>query len=147
MLRRCFIAVLLVGLFVPAATAQTGQSMFVYQNNFWLNLHQFLRGEIYRRGAKLPLGIDPASLSDADQKAWSSAIEVYTDVAKQRLFDQAAIHISNTLAMTATQRACATGCSTSARRQRSTPLPRSFALDCGQSVNVTTTHGTRRRER
>ena len=98
--KRFIIVLLLAGVCAPVTVAQTGQSMFTYQNNFWLNLHHFLRGEIYRRGAKLPLGIDPASLSDADQKAWSSAIEVYTDVAKQRLFDQAAIHISNTLAMT-----------------------------------------------
>ena len=38
---------------------QASQSMFVYQNSFWPNLHQFLRGEIYRRGANLKPGIDP----------------------------------------------------------------------------------------
>jgi len=98
--KRFLIYLLLAGFCAPLAAAQTGQRMFVYQNNFWVNLHHFLRGEIYRRSAKLPLGIDPASLNDADQNAWSSAIEVYTEVAKQGLFDQAAIHISNTLAMT-----------------------------------------------
>jgi hypothetical protein len=39
--------------------AQTRPSMFVFQDNFWLNLHQFLRGEVYRRGSKLQLGVDP----------------------------------------------------------------------------------------
>jgi hypothetical protein len=53
--------------------------MFIFQNNFWVNLHQFLRGEIYRRGANLPLGIDPMSLSEMDRTAWESAIEVYVD--------------------------------------------------------------------
>jgi hypothetical protein len=100
MLKQCSIDVLVVGLCASAATGQPGQSMFVYQNNFWLNLHQFLRGEIYRRGAKLTLGIDPASLDDADRKAWGSAIEIYTDVAKQdQLFDEGR-RINNTLAMT-----------------------------------------------
>lgn len=101
MLKRSLMALLLVGLCAPPAAAQTPQSMFVYRNNFWLNLHQFLRGEIYRIGAKLPLGIDPASLDEADRKAWASAIEVYTVVAKQdSLFDAEARRISNTLTMT-----------------------------------------------
>jgi hypothetical protein len=99
--KRLFIALLLAGFCARVSVAQTGQSMFVYQNNFWLNLHQFLRGEIFRRGAKLPLGIDPASLNERDQKAWASAIDVYTEVAKQDLlFDAEARRISNTLAMT-----------------------------------------------
>jgi hypothetical protein len=100
-LKRTLIALVLVWLCAPRAVSQTSQRMFVYQNNFWLNLHEFLRGEIYRRGAKLTPGIDLASLTDADQKAWASAIEVYTGVAKQdQLFDEEAKRISNTLAMT-----------------------------------------------
>jgi hypothetical protein len=76
--------------------------MFIYRNNFWLNLHEFLRGEIYRRGAKLPPGINPASLSESESKAWESAIAVYSEVAKHdQIFDEEARHISNTLAMTA----------------------------------------------
>jgi hypothetical protein len=76
-------------------------SMFVFQNNFWLNLHQFLRGEIYRRGVKIPLGIDPTSLNDSDRSAWASAIDVYTNVAKTDLvFDEAARRIANALATT-----------------------------------------------
>jgi hypothetical protein len=93
------VALVLVGFCAPL-TAQTGQDMFVYQNNFWLNLHHFLRGEIFRRGAKLPLGIDPASLDDADRNAWASVLEVYTEVAKQDLiFSREALTIANTLAM------------------------------------------------
>jgi hypothetical protein len=92
------IALVLFALSAPAAAPQTSQRMFVYQNNFWLNLHQFLRGEIYRRSAKLPLGLDPASLSDADQQPWASAITVYTEIAKQdQLFDVEARRINNTL--------------------------------------------------
>ena len=101
MLRRFLIGVVLLGLCARGALSQTSQGMFVYQNNFWLNLHQFLRGEIFRRAAKLPLGIEPASLNESDQKAWASAIDVYTEVAKQNLlFDAEARRISNPLAMT-----------------------------------------------
>ena len=50
--------------------------MFVFQNNFWVNLHQFLRGEIYRRQVNARLGLDPASLSEADRAAWASALHV-----------------------------------------------------------------------
>ena len=74
--------------------------MFVFQNNFWVNLHQFLRGEIYRRRVNAPLGLDPASLSEADRAAWASALDVYTGVSKQDLiFDAEARRIDNTLAM------------------------------------------------
>ena len=80
--------------------AQTSRSMFVFQNNFWVNLHQFLRGEVYRRGANLPLGIDPTSLSETDRTAWASAIEVYRDIAKSNLvLDEDARRIANTLSM------------------------------------------------
>jgi hypothetical protein len=101
MLQRIVVALLLAGVCAPHAAAQTPQGMFAYQNNFWLNLHQFLRGEIFRRDSKRTLGIDPAALSDDERKAWASAIEVYTDVAKQDLiFSAEARRISNTLTMT-----------------------------------------------
>ena len=95
--RRTFVAVVqALQLAGPAAQS----SPFVFQNNFWVNLHQFLRGEIYRRGANLPLGIDPMSLSEMDRTAWESAIEVYVDVAKGDLvFDEKARRIANTLSM------------------------------------------------
>jgi hypothetical protein len=73
--------------------------MFVFQNNFWVNLHQFLRGEIYRRRVNAPLGVDPSALSAPDRAAWASAIDVYTKVSKQDLiFDPEARRIDNALA-------------------------------------------------
>jgi hypothetical protein len=99
--KRFAMVLALMGICEPVSIPQARQNMFVYQNNFWLNLHEFLRGEIYRRGANLTLGIDPASLSEAERKAWASAIDVYADIARQdQLFDEAARKISNTLAMT-----------------------------------------------
>src|SRR3984893_12452383 len=84
---------------LPAASQPTARRMFVFQNNFWVNLHQFLRGEIYRRRANAALGLDPASLSEADRADWTSALDVYTGVSKQDLiFDAEAQRIDNTLA-------------------------------------------------
>jgi len=72
--------------------------MFVYRNNLWLNLSELLRGEVYRRGAKLPPAIDPASLNDVERQAWASALEAYAEVAKwDRLFDADARQIVNAL--------------------------------------------------
>jgi hypothetical protein len=64
---RKVLAVLAVLTHSAIVQVQTRTSMFVFQNNFWLNLHQFVRGEVYRRGANRPLGLDPASLSDGDR--------------------------------------------------------------------------------
>ena len=99
--RRFATALVLLGICAPALLAQSSRGMFVFQNNFWVNLHQFLRGEIYRHRVNLPPGIDPASLTPADRKAWESVMEVYTEVAKWDLVsDRDEIQISNTLAMT-----------------------------------------------
>ena len=85
---------------VLAAQQPPARRMFVFQNNFWVNLHQFLRGEIYRRSVNAPLGVDPASLTEADRAAWASALDVYTGISKQHLiFDAEAQRIDNTLAM------------------------------------------------
>jgi len=100
MLKRLAIAISLIAACAGVSIPQTKQEMFVYQNNFWLNLHQFMRGEIYRRGANLSPGIDPSSLDETDRKAWASALDVYAEIAKQdQIFDEDARQISNTLAM------------------------------------------------
>jgi hypothetical protein len=101
MLKRLAVAIALMAVWAPDSITQTNQSMFVFRDNFWLNLHQFLRGEDYRRRTKLAPGIDPATLSEADRDAWSSAMDVYADIAKGDLvFDENARRIANTLAMT-----------------------------------------------
>jgi hypothetical protein len=101
MRRRISLSVTLAALCALLAAAQPpARSMFVFQNNFWVNLHQFLRGEIYRRRVNAPLGLDPASLSEGDRAAWASALDVYTGVSKQDLIsDSEAQRIDNTLAM------------------------------------------------
>jgi hypothetical protein len=91
---------LIVGPWAIPSTAQPpGKSMFVFQNGFWLNLHQFLRGEMYRRGAKETPGLDPASLDVPDRATWQSALDAYTDLAKRNvIFDPMLVRIANALA-------------------------------------------------
>lgn len=78
--------------------AQQSGSMFVFRDSFWLNLHQFLRGEVYRRHASEGLGLDTLSLPEADRVAWNRAVDEYGDLAKRDvLFDDLLRQISNVL--------------------------------------------------
>jgi len=82
------------------AQPQPQRSMFVFQNPFWLNLHQFLRGEGYRRSIQAAPGLDPASLSEKDRAIWISALDGYEENRKRDLiFDEGLRRIANTLAV------------------------------------------------
>ena len=62
---------------------------FRFQNNFWVNLHATLRGEARRRSLKLAPQIDIAGLTDAERKAWFSALDAYQDYGRRNvIFDQ-----------------------------------------------------------
>jgi hypothetical protein len=79
--------------------AQQRRSMFVFEDNFWLNLHQFLRGEVHRRNVKAKPGLDPASLTEPDRAVWNGVIDSYADLAKRDvLFDELLRRIGNALA-------------------------------------------------
>jgi len=79
--------------------AREQQQMFVFQDNFWLNLHQFLRGEVYRRNVSIKPGLDAESLSEEERRIWNQAIESYRDIAKRDvLFDALVRRINNELA-------------------------------------------------
>jgi hypothetical protein len=81
--------------------AQPRQSMFVFQNGFWLNLHQFLSGEAYRRSVNAAPGLDPASLNASDRAIWISAIDAYNDIFKRNMaLDGGLIRMANALGMT-----------------------------------------------
>src|SRR5215472_13459119 len=97
-MKRILLAFLIAGSL--GAQAQPDGSMFVFRNPFWLNLHQFLRGEDYRRGVKAAPGLDPASLSEKERAAWLSALDAYEEVGKHDLlFDDGSRRIANALAM------------------------------------------------
>ncbi|HUI76835.1 MAG TPA: hypothetical protein VLY24_02940 [Bryobacteraceae bacterium] len=82
-----------------SSPAEERKSMYVFQDNFWLNLHQFLRGEAYRRSVRATPGLDTGLLPEADSSAWTRAIDSYLDVAKHDvLFDDLSRKIGNALA-------------------------------------------------
>src|SRR3974390_3303282 len=82
----------------PSVHAQPSQSMFVFQNRFWLNLHQFLSGEAYRLSVKAIPVLDPATLNANYRPTWISAIDPYNDVfSRNMVFDENLIRIANSL--------------------------------------------------
>jgi len=93
-MKRVLIALALAG--SPSVHAQPSQSMFVFQNRFWLNLHQFLSGEAYRRSVKAAPGLDPATLNASDR-----AIDSYNEIFKRdMIFDEGLGRMANAVAMT-----------------------------------------------
>jgi hypothetical protein len=95
---RRLLVVLVVLAHAAAVEAQTRTVTFVFQNNFWLNLHQFVRGEAYRRSVKAMPGLDPATLNDADRATWTAAVDAYADFAKRDvLFDDELRALNNAL--------------------------------------------------
>ena len=98
-MKRVLIALALAG--SPDVHAQPSRSMFVFQNRFWLNLHQFLSGEAYRRSVKAAPGLDPATLNASERAIWISAIDPYNDIFKRNMvLDEGLIRTANALAMT-----------------------------------------------
>jgi hypothetical protein len=87
---------------VPSTTGTPKSSegaVFIFQNNFWVNLHHFLRGESRRRSLGSPLEQPPSALTAAERGAWERALDAYTDLAKRSLiFDESLVRIDNTLA-------------------------------------------------
>jgi hypothetical protein len=70
-----------------------------FQDNFWVNLHHFVRAEARRRAFNAPLGMPMSTLSEAERAAWSSAVDAYADLAKLSLiFDERLVRINNALA-------------------------------------------------
>ena len=87
------------GLAQSAARGQS-HSVFVFQDNFWVNLHHVLRGEARRRGHGLPLQLPLAELGLDEKTAWESALDAYQDLAKRAfIFDETLTRIDNALAM------------------------------------------------
>lgn len=92
--------------FLCSVPAQERKSIFLFQDNFWLNLHQFLRGEAYRRSVRATPGLDTGLLPAADSGVWNGAIDTYVDVAKHDvLFDDLSREIGNALATVGDARA------------------------------------------
>jgi hypothetical protein len=90
---------------VAAATSLTirpllsAEPQFRFQNNIWVNLHHFLRGEARRRSLGQPPALALSGLHEADRAAWTAALDAYGDFAKRNLiFDERLVRINNALA-------------------------------------------------
>lgn len=92
------LVVLVVLAHAAIVEAQPRTVTFVFQNNFWLNLHQFVRGEAYRRSVKAAPELDPATLNEADRATWIAAVDAYVDYSKRDvLFDDELRALNNAL--------------------------------------------------
>jgi hypothetical protein len=74
-------------------------SVFLFQTNFWVNLHLFLRAESRRRSVNAPLQMPVTSLSTDEQAAWKAGLDAYDGMAKLSLIsDDGLVRLINTLA-------------------------------------------------
>ncbi|MFL6263580.1 MAG: hypothetical protein ACJ76Y_28125 [Thermoanaerobaculia bacterium] len=82
----------------PLRAAET-QAQFRFQDNFWVNLHHFVRAEARRRAFNAPPGMPASALSETEKTAWSLGVDAYADLAKLSLiFDERLVLINNALA-------------------------------------------------
>ena len=85
-------SVLLSFLLVSCASTEEGTEpppRFVFQSNFWVNLHHFLRAEVRRAERGAELGQPPAELRPDEREAWERALETYRPLARRSLlFDE-----------------------------------------------------------
>jgi hypothetical protein len=65
------------------ATFLVAAAIFSFQNNFWVNLHQFLHAEAGRRAAGQALRFEPSTLPQADRAAWEDALTAYGPISKR----------------------------------------------------------------
>jgi hypothetical protein len=96
----------------PGAAAAQGAPLFVFQNSFWVNLHQFLYAEAGRRqaGRATPMVPDGSggsdrsggsgrSSADDERVAWQLALDTYAGLLKRDLvFDPGLVAINDALA-------------------------------------------------
>jgi hypothetical protein len=65
------------------ATFCVANAIFSFQNNFWVNLHQFLHAEASRPAAGRALRFEPSNLPEAERAAWEEALRnLVRDVAR-----------------------------------------------------------------
>src|SRR5436305_13070516 len=83
----------LIGL--SGAPLRAAETQFRFQDNFWVNLHHFVRAEARRRAFEAPLGMPMSALSEAERAAWASSLDAYADLANLDLvFDERLIRIN-----------------------------------------------------
>jgi hypothetical protein len=91
------LATVVLALQIVGPAAQS--SSFVFQNNFWVNLHHFLRAEERRQAAGEQTMMASSTLSATEREAWHSALDAYAESAKRDpLQDDRFVQVTNILA-------------------------------------------------
>ena len=87
-----------------AGGAQTAAApVFQLQNNFWMNLHEFLRGEARRASTRGVPRMRTGLFAEAERVAWSKSLAAYGDLARRDpAADAELIGMANTLAREST---------------------------------------------
>ena len=76
------------------------QPVFRFQNNFWVNMHHFVRGEQWRRAHNQALELPLESLSAPERAAWEGALDAYQEMATRSLIaDREMVEFNNALAV------------------------------------------------
>lgn len=84
----------------PQTTTEGSAPIFVFQDNFWVNLHHFLRAEAHRSSAGAPLELPLTSLKADERAAWQSSLSAYAELAKKSfIFDETLTQMDNALAI------------------------------------------------
>lgn len=95
---RCAAAIVLAACLISNQPTRAATRSFVFQNNFWVNLHHLVRGEARRRSLHLPLVLAPDLLNAEEQRAWNRALDAYVELAnKELVFDADLVRINNAL--------------------------------------------------
>src|SRR5215831_10889061 len=88
-----------VWLLITAGTI-CAQPVFRRQNNFWVNMHHFVRGEQWRRAHNQALELPLESLSAPERAAWEGALDAYQEMATRSLIaDREMVEFNNVLAV------------------------------------------------
>jgi hypothetical protein len=73
-------------------------SLFTFQNNFWVNLHQLLHAEAVKQRAGTPQTIATADWTASEQEGWRTALAAYGAVAaRDPVFDKTLVAINDAL--------------------------------------------------
>ncbi len=81
-----------------AQTPRGASGAFVFQNNFWVNLHHVLDAESHRRDARAPAKVRLEELPVSERAAWTAALDAYRIHSQRSLVADAALtRINNAL--------------------------------------------------
>jgi len=81
------------------STEESGR-VFVFQGNFWVNLHHFPRHESRQRMLGLPRELSLSILRPDEQTTWQAALDAYGDLARRSfVLDETLVQVDNTLTM------------------------------------------------